>query len=95
MTVHPGLLLFVVLAFMLSNSDRIEVKFFKWTVWEAPAFALILASMSFGVTIFWVGRKIRSVLNDIRELRREEKSRNKIINEIKVSAEKTDGNDVK
>ena len=84
------LLLFVVFVFMFSNRDLVELKFFKWTVWQAPAFALILASISFGVTVFWLSRKIRGVLRDMRELRREEKARLKLINEIKVNQSKQD-----
>ena len=81
-------LLFAVLVFMASNREQIEVKFFNWVLWRAPGFALILASISFGVTVFWIGRRIRGVLRDIGNLRREEKAHLKIVNEIKANESK-------
>jgi len=83
-----SVLLFAVLVFMASNRNPIEVKFFNRILWRAPGFALILASMSFGVIVFWVGRRIRGVLSDIRNLRREEKAHRKIMDEIKANEPK-------
>ena len=76
-------LVLLVLLFMASNREKVTIKFLVWEIWEAPLFALIFLMANLGIFVFLVCRKIRHVINDVRQLRREEQSREKLISEIK------------
>ena len=77
------LLVVAVLVFMASNFEKISIKFLWWNIWQAPTFALILVSASLGVTFFLISRQIRKVISDIRNIRHEKKTREKLLKEIK------------
>ena len=77
------LLLLVVLIFIASNRETVTVKFLGWVIWQAPLFAFILAAAGMGVAVYLVSRKIRKVLKEYREMRREEKTRRKLVDQVK------------
>jgi uncharacterized integral membrane protein len=87
------LVVLLVVIFMASNFEQIEIKFLWWDIWQVPAFALILASASLGITFFLISRQIRKVLGEVRNLRREDKTREKLIKEIKQKVEQKGDSD--
>ena len=82
-----ALVFLIVVIFMASNREAVSIKFLGWQIWQAPLFAFIFAMASLGVIIFLITRKIRKVFGDVKELRREEKSRKKLVEEVKKAVE--------
>lgn len=78
--------LLVVVIFMASNSDKVKIKFLWWDIWHAPTFALILVSASLGATFILVSRQIRNVISEVSNLRRDEKTRQKLLEQLKQKA---------
>lgn len=82
-----GLVLLVVLLFMFDNRQKISVNFLFWKTPEIPKFAFMLSMMTAGALVFRVSRGIRKALNDLKLVRREERARLKLIQEVKSSVE--------
>jgi len=76
-----GLLVLLVLIFMASNRERVMIKFLVWD-WQLPLFGLIFLTAILGIFIFLVCRKIMNVVNEFRQIRREEKSHQNLVQEI-------------
>ena len=77
-----GLALAIVLTFVASNREIVQVKFLHWVIWQAPLFALITAAAGMGVGVYLVTRRVRKVLVEYREMRREEKSRRELVKSV-------------
>ncbi len=78
-----GLVLAIVLAFVASNREMVRVKFLHWVIWNQPLFALITAAAGMGIVIHLVTRRVRKVLVEYKEMRREEKSRRELVKNVK------------
>ncbi len=81
----------IVLIFMASNSERVTIKFLKWSLWQAPVFALIIGSASLGATLTLFSRTIIKLFKDIRSMRQSEQERKKVRQEVldQINADKT------
>ncbi len=77
------LVLAVVLIFLLSNTQIVKVKFLGWTLWESKSYTLIFASANLGIVFFLVSKRIKLIIGQMRELKKEKKLRNKIEHEVK------------
>ena len=80
-----GIILVVsfIVHFMWSNSERVPVRVFWREVANVPLFYVIIASASSGAIIFLFARKFRKLWKDLRQIRQEEKTRQKLTAEIK------------
>ena len=80
-----GIILVVsfIMHFMWSNSERVPVRVFWREVANVPLFYVIIASASSGAIIFLFARKFRKLWKDLRQIRQEEKTRQKLTAEIK------------
>ena len=76
------LVLAVVVIFLLSNRQDVEVKFLGWTLWTSKSYTLIFASANLGIVFFLVTKRIKLVIGQMRELKKEKKLRDKIAKEI-------------
>ncbi len=85
-----GLVFAIVLAFVASNRETVQVKFLHWVIWQAPLFALITAAAGMGVGVYLVTRRVRKVLVEYKEMRREEKSRQELVKNVKKDIENED-----
>ena len=82
-----GLVILIALLFMFSNRERISVTFLFWETPEIPIFAFVLSMMTAGALVFRVSRGIRKALGELKLVRREERARLKLIQEVKSSVE--------
>lgn len=78
-----GLVLAIVLAFVASNREMVQVKFLHWVIWQVPLFALITAAAGMGIIVHLIARRVRKVLVEYKEMRREEKSRRELVKNVK------------
>ena len=78
-----SLVLAIVLIFVASNREMVPVKFLHWVIWKQPLFALIAAAAGMGVGVYLVTRRVRKVLVEYKEMRREEKSRQELVKNVK------------
>ena len=78
-----GLVLAIVLIFVASNREMVPVKFLHWVIWKQPLFALIAAAAGMGVGVYLITRRVRKVLVEYKEMRREEKSRQELVKNVK------------
>ena len=85
-----GLVFAIALAFVASNRETVQVKFLHWVIWQAPLFALITAAAGMGVGVYLATRRIRKVLVEYKEMRREEKSRQELVKNVKKDIENED-----
>lgn len=85
-----GLVLAIVLAFVASNREMVQVKFLHWVIWNQPLFALITAAAGMGIVIHLVTRRVRKVLVEYKEMRREEKSRRELVENVKKDVKNED-----
>ena len=84
-----ALLFVVVLIFMISNRQRVEVNFLFWEIWGGPLFVFIFAVANLGILVFLVVRKIRKVIIDLKQIKREDKARQKLVDEVKKETEQS------
>ena len=77
------LVLAVVVIFLLSNTQEVKVKFLGWTLWTSKSYTLIFASANLGILFFLVSKRIKLIIGQMRELKKEQKLRDKIAKEIK------------
>ncbi len=88
-----GLVALVVIMFMASNREPVTIKFLSWKIWHAPLFAFIFAMAGLGVVVFLISRKIRKVIADVKQLRREEKERKALVKDVKKDLEQKANSD--
>jgi len=81
------LVLVIVLLFIASNREQVTVKFLAWDIWTAPLFAFIIAVASMGTVVFLITRKVRKVLGEFKEIRREDKTRKQLVSQVKKEVE--------
>lgn len=85
-----ALVFVLVVIFMASNTAPVSVKFLGWRIWEVPTFGFVFVVASFGVLVYLVSRKVRKVVGEFRQLRREEKSRRELVDQVKKQVAKTE-----
>ena len=85
-----GLVLLFVLVFMFSNTDKVTVKFLTKEIYTVPTFAFIFIVANGGVGVFLIIKGLRKVLGDYRRMRREEKTRQAMVDDVKKQIEQTD-----
>lgn len=76
------LALLAALLFILQNRESTPVKFL-WLKWESSLWLLMVFSALAGILIFWIARRIRGVFNEMSQVRREEQTRSKLVQDIK------------
>ena len=77
------LLFLVAVIFIASNSGSVAVKFLGWTIWQAPGYAFIFSVATLGIVIFLVAGRIRKIITDVRDLRRERKISRHLVEQSK------------
>jgi len=88
------LLVLVVLAFVLSNSRPVSIRFLWWQTPELPLYWLLLFTAGGGIVFYLVSRRIAGVIRDVRKLRREEQEQKRVVTEIKNELEKKQENSI-
>ena len=68
------LVMLAVLIFILSNTERIEIKFLGLRIVETSAWLLIVLAGFLGVIVFLIARRIRSVVRQFRQIRSTKKT---------------------
>ena len=85
-----GILLLVlfIVHFMWSNKQTVTLRLFWRDIFkEVPMFYVILGAASGGIFIFLIARKFRKLIADLRQIRKEEKTKQKLVSEIKAKVE--------
>jgi uncharacterized integral membrane protein len=86
-----GILLLVlfIIYFMLSNTAPVEIRLLgkKEPVLKLPTYQYTFFVANAGILIFLIARGIRKLIKDINQLRREERTRVKLVSEIKSKVE--------
>lgn len=85
-----GLVLLIVLMFMFSNTQTVTVKFLFWEICSVPNFAFIFIVANLGILVFLVIKGLRKVLGDYRRMRREERTRQAMVDDVKRQVEQPD-----
>lgn len=63
------LVMLAVLVFILSNRQQVAIKFLVWTLVETWAWLLIVLAGLLGVVVFLVAGRIRSVVQQLKQVR--------------------------
>jgi hypothetical protein len=79
-----GLVVFAALAFILSNGEKVMVRFLWMNTPSLPMWALILIVAVGGNLVFWALRKSWRAVADVRQLRQEEKTRQSLTGETRM-----------
>ncbi len=86
-----GILLLVlfIIYFMLSNTAPVEIRLLgkKDPVLRLPTYTYTFFAANAGILIFLIARRIRKLIKDIKQLRREERTKQKLVSEIKTKVE--------
>ena len=77
------ILFLLVVVFLIQNRDLVSIKFLFWQTPEVPKFLFILSVAGFGILIFKISTKIGKVIHDFKQIRREEKDRQQLIEQVK------------
>ena len=77
------ILFLLVVIFLIQNRDRVSIKFLFWQTPELPKFLFILSVAGFGILIFKISTKVGKVIYDFKQMRREEKDRQRLIEQVK------------
>ena len=77
----------VVLIFLLSNTQEVKVKFLGWELWNSKSYTLIFASANLGIVFFLVSKRIKLIIGQMRELKKEKKLRDIIEQKVKSQNE--------
>lgn len=88
------LLILCVLIFVVSNSQRIAIRFLVWQTPELPLYWLLLFTASGGIVFYLVSRRIAGVIRDVRKFRQDEKEQKRVVTEIKNELEKKQENSI-
>jgi len=78
-----GLVFLAVVIFLIQNSNKVSIKFLVWQTPQMPMFLFVLSAAGGGILIYKVSSKIGKVVRDARQLRREEKTQQKLIDQVK------------
>ncbi|KPK75458.1 MAG: hypothetical protein AMJ79_11165 [Phycisphaerae bacterium SM23_30] len=84
------LTVFIVM-FMASNTEPVRVKFLWKQILVLPTYTYTFFAANAGIFIFLVARKLRKLFRDIKQLRQEEKTRQRLAAEIKSGMEQEQG----
>ena len=85
-----SVVLLAVLLFMLSNAEPVTVKFLWWTLWQVPLYAFIFVVANGGIVVFFVSRKLARVIKEVRQLRREENTQRRLVDQIRKDVQDND-----
>ena len=72
-----------VLIFLIQNSMRVQFKFLHLKTRELPLVLFGLSMMGIGVLLYRVRTWISRIIRDVRQMRREEKVRRELVDEVK------------
>jgi uncharacterized integral membrane protein len=86
--VFISLFVLIILIFIFSNSEKVEVKFFTWKTHSLPLYLLLLITANAGIGFYLVSRRIGKVIKDVRTLRHESRQQKSVVKEIKNEVEK-------
>jgi len=86
-----GVVFLAVLIFMASNRQDVTVSFLGWEIWSTPLFAFIFTMAGMGIVVFLIGRRVRKVISQVRQLWQEEKKRQQLIEKTKKEVERNAG----
>ena len=73
--------------FMASNTEPVTVKFLWKQLIVLPTYTYTFFAANAGILIFLIARRIRKLIKDIKQLRHEERTRQKLVSEIKSKVE--------
>jgi len=77
------ILFLLVVIFLIQNRDPVSINFLFWETPKVPLFLFILSVAGFGILIFKISTKVGKVLHDFKQMRREEKDRQQLIEQVK------------
>jgi len=78
-----GLVFLVILMFILSNREPTTVRFLVWQTPALPMYLFVLAVAVAGIGVYWLIRRVGRVIRDFRQMRTDEKKRQKLVAEVK------------
>ena len=78
-----GLILIYVLLFLILNREKVELHFVFAKTRRLPIFLFALSMMGFGVLLYRVRKWISKIIHDVRQMRRDEKVRQELVDEVK------------
>ena len=79
-----AILLLAVLVFLIQNRQPVTIKFFGWTIMdEKPLFAYTFLMLSLGALLSRVGSRIKKIINDFKQMKKEERQKLQMQNEIR------------
>ncbi|MBN2377708.1 MAG: DUF1049 domain-containing protein [Sedimentisphaerales bacterium] len=77
------ILFLLVIIFLIQNRNRVSINFLFWQTPPVPKFLFILSVAGFSLLIFKISTKIGKVMHDFKQIRREEKDRQQLIEQVK------------
>lgn len=78
-----GLIFLAVVIFLIQNRAKVSIKFLVWETPRVPMFLFVLSVATGGVLIYKVSSRIIKVIRDARQLRREDKAQQKLVEQVK------------
>ena len=76
-----------VLIFLIQNSERVSFKFLFWHTRELPLVLFGLSMMGIGALLYRVRNWISKIVRDVRQMRRDEKMRQELVDDVKKESQ--------
>ncbi|MBI9018768.1 MAG: hypothetical protein JEZ07_16070 [Phycisphaerae bacterium] len=87
-----AILLLAVLVFLVQNRQPVTIKFFGWTILDGkPLFAYTFLMLSLGAILSRVGSRARKIINDFKQMKKEENQKQRLQDEIRKQVQAENG----
>ncbi|MCF7957259.1 MAG: hypothetical protein K9M57_02290 [Phycisphaerae bacterium] len=73
----------IIIIFIASNTEKVQIKFYKWSTPEWPMYIFVISVANLGGVLYITAKRIRRIIKDVQLLMRDEKARQKAKEEIK------------